>query len=120
MPKKVLGKSGAKQAPPEPDRNFAPVAKAFARNRLVSLEKGWGAGNVVLKTNAKIFAMTVKENLVVKLPAARVAALADQRAGRLFDPRGDGRLMKEWLVVVPGKADWVALAKEAYQFISKA
>lgn len=25
--------------------------------------------------------------------------------------------MKEWIVVWPGKADWVLLAKEAYEFV---
>jgi hypothetical protein len=36
--------------------------------------------------------------------------------GEPFDP-GHGRRMKEWLVVGAGKAKWVDLAKEAYEFV---
>jgi hypothetical protein len=26
-------------------------------------------------------------------------------------------VMKEWIAVGPGRADWIALAKEAYRFV---
>jgi len=39
--------------------------------------------------------------------------------GERFDP-GHGRVMKEWVVVGTGKADWVELAKEAYNFVKQA
>jgi len=100
--------------------SFAPVVTAFAKNKAVTLDKGWGAGNLVLKVGGKIFAMTIKGDLVVKLPKARVAALVDDRAGKPFDPRKDGRVMKEWIVVGPKAADWVELAREALAFVRKA
>ena len=37
-----------------------------------------------------------------------------------FDPRRNGRLMKEWLVVAPGReAQWLSLAKEAMEYVSR-
>lgn len=98
---------------------FAPVVAAFARNKAVSLEKGWGAGNLVLKVEKKIFAMTIKAGLVAKLPKARVAELVEDGAGKPFDPRKNGKVMKEWIVVPPKAADWVELAREAFAFVKK-
>ena len=114
----------SKRKPPPPalpavPPSFAPVVATFAKNKGVTLDKGWGAGNLVLKVNAKIFAMTIKGDLVVKLPKARVAALVDEGAGKPFDPRKDGRVMKEWIVVGPKGADWVELASEALAFVRK-
>src|SRR3954447_16615859 len=56
--------------------------------------------------------MFPRGELVVKLPKARVDELVDAGAGRRFDP-GHGRVMKEWIVVAPGKADWLPLPDEA-------
>ena len=98
---------------------FAPVVAAFAKSKAVTLEKGWGAGNLVLKVGKKIFAMTIAADLVAKLPRARVAELVDEGAGKPFDPRKDGRVMKEWIVVPPRTADWVELAREALAFVKK-
>ena len=97
--------------------SFAPIVAAFSKDRQVRCEKGWGAGNVVLKVKGKIFAMLVKGKLVAKLPKAKVDELVSQRAGQRFDPRGDGRVMKEWVVVRIGKEDWIALAREAHDFV---
>jgi hypothetical protein len=112
-----MAKRSTTSTPEEVEPVFAPLVAAFAKNKDVILGKGWGAGNSVLKVKGKIFAMTVKGNLVAKLPKTRVADLVRDGAGVCFDPRGDGRLMKEWLVVEPGKADWLALAKEAHRFV---
>lgn len=54
---------------------------------------------------------------MAKLPKDRVDELVRSRVGTHFDS-GRGRLMKEWVVVGLGKADWVALAKEACRFVS--
>jgi len=105
---------------PEPvqvPKSFEKVAAAFSKDRQVSLEKGWGAGNLVLKTKGKIFVMLHKGELVAKLPESRVDELVDDGVGHQFDPRGDGRLMKEWLVVAGRKPNWVGLAREAYRFV---
>jgi hypothetical protein len=116
-------KSGAKkptkdQPPTEIDPRFVPVVETFANDRQVICGAGWGAGNTVLKVKGKIFAMTIKGDLVVKLSKARAAELVGDKAGIYFDPRHDGRLMKEWVVVESGKANWIDLAKEAHRFVS--
>ena len=67
----------------------------------------------------KIFAMLVKGKLVVKLPKPRVDALVASGDGERFDPRHDGRLMKEWLSVEPtSEEEWLPLAREAMEFVA--
>jgi hypothetical protein len=97
----------------------AVLVAAFTRRRGVTVEPGWGAGNLVLKLGSKIFAIVGDDRLVVKLPKARVDELVEAKAGKRFDPRKNGRVMKEWLVV-GAHADRLALAKEAHAFASKA
>ena len=76
-------------------------------------------GSTSLKTDGKIFAMRVKGRLVVKLPAARVTALAESGAGRHFDP-GHGRIQKEWLAVAgDDPAEWRALATESEAYVAR-
>ena len=76
-------------------------------------------GATSLKTDGKIFAMLVKDRLVVKLPAARVTALVESGAGERFDP-GHGRIQKEWLAVSSDDpAAWRALATESEAYVAK-
>jgi hypothetical protein len=66
----------------------------------------------------KIFAMLVKERLVVKLPRKRVDELVAAGMGERFDP-GHGRIQTEWLRVRSSQPDdWLALATEAESFVS--
>jgi hypothetical protein len=114
---KSKSKPSAK-APTEIDPAFVPVVDAFAKDRQVECGKGWGAGNTVLKVVGKIFAMTVGGKLVIKISKDRAAELVNDRTGSYFDPRHDGRLMKEWVVVEPRRANWIALAQEARRFVA--
>jgi len=91
-----------------------PVVEAFAENRRVT--RGKIMSSYGLKINGKIFAMFGRDQFVAKLPTGRVDELVNGGQGERFDP-GHGRLMKEWVVIWPGKADWVGLAKEAYNFV---
>jgi hypothetical protein len=116
--KKPAKRPGENQPPTESDSSFLPVVKAFANDRQVVCDKGWGAGNTVLKVKRKIFAMTVGGDLVVKISKQRAAELVNDGAGAYFDPRHDGRLMKEWVVIEAGKANWIDLAHEAHRFVS--
>lgn len=77
-------------------------------------------GSTSLKTGGKIFAMLVKDRLVVKLDRRRVDALVAAGQGERFDP-GHGRIMKEWLSVVETAPDdtWKELATEAEAFVAK-
>ena len=77
-------------------------------------------GSTSLKTDGKIFAMLVKDRLVVKLDRRRVDALVASGDGERFDP-GHGRLMKEWLSVAEPASDeaWLEFATEAEAFVAK-
>ena len=98
----------------EIDRRFAPVANAFAHRPRVTSGKMMSAHG--LRVNNKIFAMFPRGEFVVKLPKTQVDELVKAGKGRRFDP-GHGRLMKEWVVVGEGKAHWIELAEQAYQFV---
>ena len=75
-------------------------------------------GSTSLKANGKIFAMLVKDHLVVKLSARRVDELVGEGRGERFDP-GHGRIQKEWLsVTAPDYDEWLALASESEAFVS--
>ncbi len=97
------------------DPRFAPVVAAFAMDRRVSQKRMFSSQNV-LSVKGKIFAMLVKDKIVVKLSRQRVDELVSARKGGYFDP-GHGRLMKEWVAVEAGKVNWVDLATEAYHFV---
>ena len=97
---------------------YGAVVKAFAGKRGVSAESGRGFGNSALKVDDRIFAMLASgDRFVVKLPRQRVDALEAAGEGERFDPRRNGKLMKEWLVVAHGlEARWLPLAQEAFDF----
>ncbi len=62
--------------------------------------------------------MTSKGEFVVKLLKERVDKLVGEGKGQRFDP-GQGRLMKEWAVIPPGKASWAGFAEEACEFVKR-
>ena len=100
------------------DPSFAPLVEAFATDRAVTLEKMMNSPG--LKVGGKIFAMMSKQRLVVKLSKERVDSLVAAGSGERFDP-GHGRLMKEWVAVgADAKGTWLALAREARQFVAQA
>ena len=101
------------------DPRYVPVVKALAQLQDVSQENRKGFGSGALKVNGKIFAMmSSRRQFVVKLPKDRVDELVNRGKGQRFDP-GHGRIMKEWFVVGRGKANWVELAEEAYNFVKQ-
>jgi hypothetical protein len=100
------------------EERFERIADDLLATQEVSRGTGFGA-TPGLRVGGKIFAMLVRGDLVVKLPRTRVDALVDAGAAERFDPRHDGRLMKEWAVVPPDSGqDWEALAAEALAFVS--
>lgn len=102
------------------EERFARIVEEFLSNPDVtppSERKGFGES--ALKIHDKIFAMLVRGKLVVKLPKARVDALIASGAGERFDPRHDGRLMKEWVTVESTPEEgWLDLVKEAMEFVT--
>lgn len=75
-------------------------------------------GSSGLRVQNKIFAMLVKDKLVLKLPKTRVDALTASGDGEPFES-GPGRIMKEWLTLAPtSQKEWLDLAKEAMEFVA--
>ncbi|TFV88219.1 TfoX/Sxy family protein [Blastococcus sp. CT_GayMR16] len=68
-------------------------------------------GSKGLRTGTKFFAIWWHEQLVVKLPPARLTELVEAGDGQPFEPM-EGRRMNGWLVVAPA-ADWDELVGEA-------
>lgn len=66
------------------------------------VEEGRILHSAGLETTGKFFAFTRNGELVVKLPAARVAELIADGIGRPFEPRR-GRQMREWIVLTPAE-----------------
>ena len=103
-----------------PEERFAIIVEKLLDNPGVTPPSaGKGFGSSALKMQDKIFAMLVRGNLVVKLPKARVDALVASGDGERYDPRRDGRLMKEWIVLEPtSRVEWLSLAREAMEFVA--
>lgn len=112
------------QPPITPEEHFVTVVEALRNLPGVTpptdeprSKKRFGSSE--LKVHNKIFAMLVKGQLVVKLPKSRVDALIASGNGERFEPRHDGRLMKEWVTVEPtSKEEWLHLSKEAMEFVA--
>lgn len=78
-----------------------------------SKQRGFGSG---IRVRGKVFAMLVKDRLVVKLPQQRVIALIAAGEGEPYY-YGNGRVTKEWVTVAPAfEAEWLPLAREAMAF----
>lgn len=106
------------------ERRYGAIVKALAGQPGVTRDaggrKGFGSTGQ-LKVQGRIFAMLVRGDLVVKLPRQDVDRAVAARLGVHFEPRHDGRLMNEWLVVpTSSKADWLGLARQALGYVRTA
>jgi hypothetical protein len=100
------------------DPAFAPVVAAFARTKGVTAAPMFAS--VGLRVDAGFFAVGIRGALLLKLPAARVGELVESGIGEPFRRGDKGPVMKEWVLVPPGHADWIALAKEAQRSLAVA
>jgi hypothetical protein len=99
------------------EERFERLAGRFLADPAVSQGTGFGS-SAGLRVGKKIFAMLGREHeLIVKLPKERVDELVASGAGARFEPRRDGRLMKEWVTVPAGQGDWERLVSEAFEFV---
>jgi TfoX/Sxy family transcriptional regulator of competence genes len=73
-------------------------------------------GSKGLRTGKKFFAIWWHEQLVVKLPPARLDDLAAAGDGQPFEPM-EGRRMNGWLVL-GDSAEWSPLVEEARAFVA--
>lgn len=110
------------QQPADAGRRFAALVDTLsAEPGVTPPSEGRSFGANGLKVQGRLFAMLVRGRLVLKLPRGRVDALLASGDGARYDPRGDGRLMKEWLVLNPASSqDWLTLAREALTFVAAA
>jgi hypothetical protein len=102
-----------------PSDRYADLIKKFASDESVtSISEGRGFGSSgQLKVEGRIFAMLVRDQLVLKLPRARVDELVAQGDGLHFDA-GKGKPMREWFVLsATSRKRWEPLAREAYEFV---
>ena len=105
-------------------QRFAKIVDEFRAEKGVTLpseepgaKKGFGSSGLRIK--GKVFAMLSSDkDFVLKLPRDRVDTLVTAGDGKRFDPRHDGRTMREWIVMKPGsRASWLQLAREARDFV---
>ena len=101
------------------ESKYEALVKKFAsRPSVTHVAEGGGFGSRgQLKVDGRIFAMLVKDELVLKLPRSRVDELVAAGDGVNFDA-GKGRPMREWFVLSSrSKLEWLALVKEALAFV---
>ena len=98
-------------------REFTSLIDKFTSNSRVSYG-GQGFGSRALRVDGRIFAMLdSRGRFVVKLPRPRADELLSRGQGSLFEPV-PGRPMKQWVVVSGAKVSWLALAREAYEYVA--
>lgn len=100
------------------EESFAAIIDRLLREPGVEQGTGFGS-NPGLRAGGKIFAMLVRGELVVKLPADRCDDLVAADAARPFE-RGQGRPLREWVSVGEDvQFDWLHLAREALAFVQR-
>ena len=104
-------------ARPRPDAAFDAIAAALLPQPDIEEGTGFGA-NPGLRTGGHIFAMLVRGELVVKLPADRCAELVAAGSAELFEV--GRRRMREWVRIREvDEARWRQLAHDARTHVAK-
>jgi TfoX/Sxy family transcriptional regulator of competence genes len=97
--------------PSDPQDTFDRLTEQFRADPRVQGGRMFGA--TALKLGGKVFAMLVKGDLVVKLPASEAVDLVDAGVATFFDP-GHGRPLRQWVAVPTTHAPrWRRLAEQA-------
>jgi hypothetical protein len=100
---------------PDAETAFDAIADALLPEPGVDEGTGFGS-NPGLRIDGRIFAMLVRGELVVKLPAERCAELVGAGEAAAFEV--GRRPMTEWVqIAAPDPARWLALACEAHAYV---
>ena len=100
------------------EESFATIVDHLLREPFVEQGTGFGT-NPGLRVRGKIFAMLVRGELVLKLPADRCEFLVAADAAHPFES-GRGRPLREWVSVSDEvEPDWLRLAREALAFVGR-
>lgn len=91
------------------------LAKAFAGDADVAQAQMFGSRG--FRVRGKVFVMLVHDDLVAKLPTARVDELVAAGRAKRFEP-GHGKTMKEWVALPPPHDGWRGIAAEARAFVA--
>lgn len=111
--KKGLRTSNGSAVARSGEARFAALAIELAGLPAVTIGSGKrGFGSGALLVNGRIFAMVTRGDLVLRLPAPRVAELIAAGQGRPFEA-GRGRPLNEWMVAAASGRRWRAFAEEA-------
>ncbi|MBO0888485.1 hypothetical protein J2P12_05230 [Candidatus Bathyarchaeota archaeon] len=109
-----------------PSQRFAKIVAEFRGEKGVTLPSGEtegkrSFGSSGLRIRGRVFAvLSSDDSFVVKLPRERVDMLVSAGDGERFDPRRNGHTMKEWIVMkVDSRTNWLQLAREAKEYVSK-
>ena len=100
------------------EQAFATIADRLLAESAVTEGTGFGSAPG-LRVHNKIFAMLLRGELVLKLPASRCAELVTEGRARPFDA-GKTRPMKQWITLTADPAGWSALTDEALAFVRSA
>ena len=111
-------KTRIKSEPSNVGTPFASIVQKMLKEQGIAQAKMFGVPGI--KTGRKMFAMSVKGKLIVKLPKGRVDALVASKQGKHFYHLFDkSRLMKEWVAIgQKNKRNWLKLAQEAKDFVT--
>ena len=102
-----------------PRERFQRLGRRFADDPDVTGGTGFGS-NPGLRVGGRIFAMLVRDRLVVKLPKERVDELVASGRAIRFDA-GKGRPMREWVMAIEpvNDLDWDRLTIEAHSYVAE-
>jgi TfoX/Sxy family transcriptional regulator of competence genes len=81
-----------------------------------AVTQGTMFGSKGLRTGTKFFAIRWHEQLVVKLPPARLTELVEAGDGQPFEPM-EGRRMNGWILLADS-VDWPPVVEEARAYVA--
>ncbi len=101
---------------PETEKLVA-IASMFRPQQKVAIGKWFG--KPCLQVEKRVFFVLWGRDLAFKLAGQAHAAALRIEGAHLFDPRGKGHPMKEWVQIPASQsAHWAGIAKLAFDYVS--